>query len=492
MTLEPMLASIAMAARRSTQFAKPKQVTVIGDNSQVMMVIGLFVSARVEINLYTNSDYIEESASIHSEVVCTRVKSYRSEPDDLSDGPYFLCVDKVETADAIRDWLPDTLAVFHLGRERRGRTAASGYLGLAEPQSTTRRNLIRRLGILRRLDRLRELGRHSELPLILMYGDPDPDAIGSALALANIWRSVGAQPIMRYTGEIQRYQNKLLINYLKEPIDRLRETERQAADLVATVDCQPGFWKENPPKAHVIIDHHPKLEDTNAVFVDLREHYGAVASMMTEYLVEGNFPINKKLATALLYGLTTDTNNLLRNATSADIKIYDTLHSKVDQHFLARLNGSQVPMGLLDYIGWGINHRVVMRDMMLVHFGEIPTPDILVQSADFMLLTCGINWVVCAGKVEDKLIVVFRGDGHRQDVGKRAKDAFSKLGSAGGHRTMGRAEIPLEGEHVDSSIEILIENLFKRTAQKRRQKCIRALRNYLHGQGPSAPDYINI
>ncbi len=482
-----------MAARRSTQFAKPKQVTIIGDNSQVLMVVALFVSAGVDVNIFTSSDYTEESVAPFPNVTCNRVKSYRTAPPDLNDGPYFLCVDKVSTAKAIKEWLPDTLAIFHLGGEkRRGGRGSSPFLGLAEPQSATRRNLTRRLGILRRLDRLRDMARGTELPLILMYGDPDPDAIGSALALALIWRSAGANPIIRYTGEIQRYQNKLLINYLNEPIDSLRESERQGADLIATVDCQPGFWKENPPHPHVIIDHHPKLPDTNAVFVDLRENYGAVATIMTEYLIEGNFTINKKLATALLYGLTTDTNNLLRNASSADIKVYDILHGKVDQHFLARLNGSQVPMGLLDYIAWGISHRIVLRDMMLVHFGEIPTPDILVQSADFMLLTCGINWVVCAGKFEDKLIVVFRGDGHRQDVGKRAKDAFGKLGSAGGHRTMGRAEIPLNGEHVDSSIDILIENLFKRTAIKRRQKCIRALRNYLHGQGPTAPDYINI
>ncbi|NRA39220.1 MAG: hypothetical protein HRU15_13830, partial [Planctomycetes bacterium] len=192
---------------------------------------------------------------------------------------------------------------------------------------------------------------------------------------------------------------------------------------------------------------------------------------------------------ALMYGLTTDTNNLVRNASSADIKIFDALHSKVDQHFLDRLNGSQVPMSLLDYISWGIDHRLVLRDMMLVHFGEIPTPDILVQSADLMLLTCGINWVVCAGKFEDKFIVVFRGDGHRQDVGKRASAAFSKIGSAGGHRTMGRAEMPMNGEHVDASVDILVDNLFKRMSQKRRTKFIRALRNNLHGHGPSAPEH---
>ncbi|MDA3963816.1 MAG: hypothetical protein PF961_23755, partial [Planctomycetota bacterium] len=153
----------------------------------------------------------------------------------------------------------------------------------------------------------------------------------------------------------------------------------------------------------------------------------------------------------------------------------------------SRLNKSQVPEAMLDHIAWGVSHRIVYRDLMLIHFGEIATPDLLVQAADIMLLTCGVNWVVCAGKCGDRLVVVFRGDGHRQDVGSRAKAAFGKIGSAGGHRTMGRAEIPLHGEHVDATVDILVDNLFKRMKQPRQQEFIRVMRNYLHGQGPVPP-----
>ena len=52
---------------------------------------------------------------------------------------------------------------------------------------------------------------------------------------------------------------------------------------------------------------------------------------------------------------------------------------------------------------------------------------------------------------------------------------------------MGRAEIPLHGEHVDVSIDILVDNLFKRMKEARRQDFIRILRNHLHGEGPAAP-----
>ena len=276
-----------------------------------------------------------------------------------------------------------------------------------------------------------------------------------------------------------------MLSYLKEPIERLREGELEGADVVAVVDAQPGFWKNDPPHAHIVIDHHPIRDDSKAVYSDLRDHYGSTSSILIEYLHEAGIPIRRKLATALLYGLITDTADLSRNTSSADIKAYDFVHTKADHYFLSRLSKSVVPMNMLSQISWGIDHRIVYRDLMLIHFGEVETPDLLVQVADSMLMTCGINWVVCAGKVDDRMVVVFRGDGHRQDVGSRARSAFGKIGSAGGHRTMGRAEVPLNGEHVDTTVELLINNLFKRMSEKRRQDFIRLLRNYLHGAGPS-------
>jgi nanoRNase/pAp phosphatase (c-di-AMP/oligoRNAs hydrolase) len=50
------------------------------------------------------------------------------------------------------------------------------------------------------------------------------------------------------------------------------------------------------------------------------------------------------------------------------------------------------------------------------------------------------------------VVVIFRGDGITRDVGLLAAQAFGGLGSAGGHKGMARAEIPLsaaKGEDVE-------------------------------------------
>ncbi len=321
-----------------------------------------------------------------------------------------------------------------------------------------------------------------------MYGDPDPDAVGAAMGLAAIWRRAGAQPLLRFSGEVRRYQNKLLVNYLKQSIEPLGPHELEESDLVAVVDAQPGFWREQPPNAQVVIDHHPRREDTVAPFLDLREDYGSTSTILTEYLFDSDIPVDRKLATALLYGIITDTDDLKRNASSADIRAFDLLHERADRHFLARLEKSQVPMAMLDDIAWGISHRVVYGEMVLVHFGAVAQADVCVQLADLLLLTCGITWVVCAAVVDGKLVVIFRGDGHRQDVGKRATLAFARLGSAGGHRTMGRAEIPLDGTSVQDSVELLVNNLFRRMRDRRRTRFVRILKAHLLSRRPSDPE----
>lgn len=465
-----------MAGRRSTVIENTPQVVVIGHNPRVRPTVAVLIGGHTTVRVYTGDQQLEEQLVVYPGVSVGRLRpDYAEPPPDLPEGPFFLCVDRKDDLARIRSWLPPTFAVFHLTNERRGKVA-QGLLSLGPSTQQLWGLLQRQMQTLRRVDRLAAMARNARHPLILMYGDPDPDAIGSALALASIWRHAGVNPIVRYTGEIQRYQNWLLVQYLKEPLAILNPVELEAADLVAVVDAQPGFWREAPPRCQVIIDHHPRREDTAAPFCDIREKCGATSSILTEYLAAANLPISRRLATALLYGLLTDTADLQRNTYPIDVKAFDRLHPRAEHNVLRRVSRSRVPMTMLDDVAWGMAHRLVFRDIALIHFGTIANPDLLVQTADLMMFTCGLNWVVCAGVLHRKLIVILRGDGHHQDVGRRARLAFEKLGSAGGHKTMGRAEVPLPEDMTPAgSIDLLVHNLFRRMSERRRSDFIKTL-----------------
>jgi nanoRNase/pAp phosphatase (c-di-AMP/oligoRNAs hydrolase) len=97
-----------------------------------------------------------------------------------------------------------------------------------------------------------------------------------------------------------------------------------------------------------------------------------------------------------------------------------------------------------------------------------------VQVADFFLRVVDIYYVVVAGIVRDRLVIVFRGDGYRQDCGAIAKKAFGNYGSAGGHKSAARVEIPLDTikdvAHNDLSEESIDHFLLQRLRGKRNLK----------------------
>jgi hypothetical protein len=83
-----------------------------------------------------------------------------------------------------------------------------------------------------------------------------------------------------------------------------------------------------------------------------------------------------------------------------------------------------------------------------------------------------VYYVVIAGIVKDRLIIVFRGDGYRQDCGATAIKAFGGYGSAGGHKSAARVEILLEALreplHDDFSQETIDQFLVQRLHRKRK------------------------
>ena len=68
---------------------------------------------------------------------------------------------------------------------------------------------------------------------------------------------------------------------------------------------------------------------------------------------------------------------------------------------------------------------------MIVSMGAVDSPDILVVLADLLLRVEGANWAMVCGLSEEKLVVVFRGNGLRAErseerrVGKECRSRWS-------------------------------------------------------------------
>jgi len=296
--------------------------------------------------------------------------------------------------------------------------------------------------------RLKSMVKATDNMVILLYGSPDPDAVASAMALKTLLKQlVGLTHCQIVATEPpRRVQNIEFIKAMRVEILPITKADLKHSQYLAVLDAQPTFFGSLLDGLHpqIVIDHHPVTTVWHAKLADVRENYGALSTIMVEYLLAAKVRITKRLHTALLYGIKSDTNNFERDAILEDIGAYYFTFARANRELIRRIELNQIPERYLKYFEHAFSYRRRYRDRVVCYLGKVESADVCVQVADFYLRVVNIYYVVMAGLVKDRFIIIFRGDGYRRDCGAIAYRAFSKYGSAGGHRSAARVEIPLD------------------------------------------------
>lgn len=279
---------------------------------------------------------------------------------------------------------------------------------------------------------------------VLVIINADPDAIASAMAVKRLlWRKV-SEVVITYFNKISRPDNLAMIEYTDSELVPLDKITKNDFNTFVVVDSQPDHNSVFTEFEYdVIIDHHPLTCD-KAEFADIRPEYGACSTIMTEYLKSNKIKPSSKLAAALMLGIKTDTSDFTRQTSLRDIKAFQYLYKFADNNIVTKVERALLSQEDLDFLGHAIKNRKISDNRAFFHAGNITKPDELVVVADFFLAIASVNWSIISGIFEKKLIVVLRNDGLRKGAGKTAKEAFAKFGSAGGHKTMARAELDLK------------------------------------------------
>ncbi|MBW2086979.1 MAG: DHH family phosphoesterase, partial [Deltaproteobacteria bacterium] len=295
--------------------------------------------------------------------------------------------------------------------------------------------------MIERLHLLYDSIQNDDRLLILIHADPD--AISSACALKRLlWRRVASVTIA-HTNTIKRADNLAMIELLKIPLVHLRQVNSNTFTRRAMVDSQPPHHKNWADlKFDLIVDHHPLCE-IDASFVDVRPDYGATATIMTEYLRAAKIVPSRNLSTALFYGIKTDTHNFASQGQLEDMRAFRFLFPHTNINLINKIENSELTRAVLKYFREALNRFTIWKGMASVYLGQVDNADTLVLVADFFVRVYEINQSLVAGIVKDHLIIIFRTAGIRKDAGTLLTRAFGRFGSAGGHRTMARAEIPL-------------------------------------------------
>ncbi len=295
-----------------------------------------------------------------------------------------------------------------------------------------------------RIRTLKSIFHDQEKVLLLLQYDPDPDAIASALAMRILLgRNKLSAPIASF-GKVSRPENQAMLKILEIELLQIRPEDVGDFNRVVLLDVQPSHFKEGSFPVHVIIDHHPEVEPVDCLFKDIRPHYGATSTILTEYLQAGDVKIHQKLATALLYGIKTDTLLLEREAVRGDLNAFSDLYPMANHRLIRRMERPQLPRGDLSVLSRAFKDAIINDDVLFVHLDDLSREDIVPYIADFCLEVEGIEWAVVSGVFQDNLIISSRNYGYTRSAGEIMRAAFVGFGPAGGHRSMAKAVLPME------------------------------------------------
>jgi len=305
-----------------------------------------------------------------------------------------------------------------------------------------------------RLEQLRTAFADTRRVLVLAHDNPDPDALAAAFALCAVISQIEEveECIVGFAGLIGRAENRAMLRELDLKPHRIDSSDFERCDAVALVDTQPGFGNNSFPAdgaAAAVIDHHPRRSNLdNVTFVDVREGYGATATIIYEYAQASGVPLSENILTALFYAIKSETQELGREAGYADREAYLSLLPRADKAAIARIQRARVPRTYFRAFQVAIENARVHGRTVITDLQDVDSPDMVAEIADFCLRLEGADWAACMGRYEDSLVLSLRTteeDGHAGEVIRRVAGSAR----AGGHGTMAGGRIPLEGRSYD-------------------------------------------
>jgi nanoRNase/pAp phosphatase (c-di-AMP/oligoRNAs hydrolase) len=217
--------------------------------------------------------------------------------------------------------------------------------------------------------------------------------------------------------EVSHQENRALVKRLELDLHLYDEHFDLAPySLCAFVDTQKA---ETPIKEQLqnktflaFVDHHKKLGEIAAEFVDIREDAGSTCGIFTDYLrhaypdgLNPNDPVHVRLATALMHGIRSDTGLLLQ-ASRLDFEAAAYLWCAVDQPLLKRIAAQSVTPAVMDMIQAALERKKVYDNFLFSDVGFVHTDhrDGIPQAADFLLSREGIDTVLVFGIVDGKTV----------------------------------------------------------------------------------------
>ena len=211
----------------------------------------------------------------------------------------------------------------------------------------------------------------------------------------------------------------------------------------------------------IVVDHHPLRKSTKVQFYDVRQDYGATATILAEYLLGTALEIPSQIATALCYGISSETQHLGRGATSHDINVYSLLFALANKKMLSQIENPKLPREYFKTLNRALHHSSVYKNAIVSSLGEIKTPDFVPIVADLLLKCERISWSMCLGRYGNKVLVSVRTSQKKVNAGRFLRKIIGKRGTAGGHEMLAGGQVACSSM-ADTACEKIEQDLTTR------------------------------
>ena len=290
---------------------------------------------------------------------------------------------------------------------------------------------------------------------------PDPDAIASSLGLYYLLSQRGIKKLaIVYDQEIEKANSLKMLEMFKVPIIHASEALTLGTeDWAVLIDTQKGNSNTTdlPTDEVAAIDHHEFKGDMGYRFMDIRPNVGSCSAIIADWFFENNIEPPRIIATALLYGIFMDTDNLTRGASDFDINMFYRLYNISDIDMIVELKGNELSINDLDLYAEAFKTVETYDELAFLRLKNV-NDSLLGAAGDIVISVAGIEVVVAYAVRENGIKLSIRSTCQKVKANNLVRYLVEGFGVGGGHDNMAGGFIPKENLKPSRGLDTFIKH----------------------------------
>lgn len=293
--------------------------------------------------------------------------------------------------------------------------------------------------------RLHELLAYDSI-VVQCHDNPDADALASGFAVYLYLKENGKNVRFVYGGRnaIRKSNLVLMVKELEIPVEQVFELE--PPELLVTVDCQYGEGNVSYFEAETVavLDHHRvsgKLPELNEV----RSSLGSCSTLIWQLLKEEKYDVNSKpnLATALYYGLYTDTNEFSEMSHPLDRDLRDA--ARFIPMLITKFRNANLSIEELEVAGAALLRTDYIEEYRCAIVKSGPCdPNILGIISDLVLEVDAVDICLVFNVLPNGVKLSVRSCAKEVQANELAEEICKGIGSGGGHNVKAGGFLSME------------------------------------------------